>query len=283
MNRLILTMLALVLLAPPIIAAQDVDLNVPRVLPIHNSVWLQELTWLEVRDLLAEGKRTVLIPAGGIEQNGPYLSLDKHQIVLRATMDVIARKMGDALVAPSIQFAPEGNFEPKTSHMRYPGTISMTQETFRAILTDVATSMKLHGFENIVFLGDSGGDQAGMAAVAETLSKAWAGSGTQIIHVPEYYDNERVSQWLEQQGIHEVSEGFHDDLHYTATMMLIDPVSVRADVRRGADLFRINGVELESVAKTQELGRRMVEYQASYTIEAIRRRLGGGSATNASR
>ncbi len=249
------------------------DPDTPRVLPIHGSVWIEELTWLEVRDLMAEGKRTVLIPTGGMEQNGPYLVTGKHNVVLRATMEAIARKMGDALVAPVIPFVPEGDVDPPTLHMLYPGSISVTEDTYHALLTDIARSMKTNGFEHVVLLGDSGGNQPGMAAVAEALSNEWAGSETDIVFIPEYYDNERVSAWLADQGVKEIPEGLHDDVHYTATIMLVDPESVRAEARMRAGLFSINGVELAPIEKTQALARRMVDYQAEYTVEAIRRRL----------
>jgi len=142
------------------------DPESPRPIDIHDSVWLEELTWMDVRDLMADGMRTVLIPTGGIEQSGPYLVLGKHNVILRATMEAVARKLGDALVAPIVAFVPEGDHEPPSLHMRYPGTVSVTQETFQAILTDVATSMKTHGFEHVILLGDSGPNRDGMAAVA---------------------------------------------------------------------------------------------------------------------
>ena len=264
----------LALLAPVGARAQAAD--APRVLPIHDSVWLEGLTWLEVRDLMAQGKRTVLIPTGGVEQNGPYLVTGKHNIVLRASMEAVARKLGNALISPIVPFVPEGDFYPKepTGWMLYPGTVAVTEQTFRALLTDIARSMKTHGFDSVVLLGDSGSNQAGMEAVAETLSKEWAGTGTTIAFIPEYYDNARVSAWLEEQGIHEEEAVDHDTVHYTVTMMLVDPQSVRADVRRGAGLFRTNGVDLKSIRESQELGRRLVDFQSDYTVDAIRRRLG---------
>ena len=137
------------------------DPDTPRVLPIHNSVWIEELTWLEVRDLMAEGKRTVLIPTGGTEQNGPYLVTGKHNVVLRATMEAIARKMGDALVAPVVPFVPEGDVDPPTLHMLYPGSISVTEDTYRALLTDIARSMKTNGFEHVVLPRRQRGESAG--------------------------------------------------------------------------------------------------------------------------
>jgi creatinine amidohydrolase/Fe(II)-dependent formamide hydrolase-like protein len=252
------------------------DPETPRLLPIHDSVWLEELTWLEVRDLMRTGRTTVLIATGGVEQNGPNLVLGKHNIILSATMDAIARELGDALVAPVVPFVPEGDIDPPSGHMRYPGTVSVTQETFRALLTDIARSMKTHGFSHVVFLGDSGGNQSGMAAVADSLSREWIGSGTDVVFVPEYYDNDRWNAWIADQGVKEELEGLHDDIRHSSIMMLVNPEYVRADERMASGTFHINGVDLAPVEKTQSLARRLVAYQARVTVEAIRRRLAGG-------
>lgn len=275
---------AVTVTAPRGMAAQAIpqpgspDPETPRVLPIHDSVWLEELTWLEVRDLVRAGHRTVIIPTGGIEQNGPYLALGKHSIILRATMEALARELGNALVAPIVSFVPEGDIDPPSGHMRYPGTVSVTQETFRALLTDIARSMKAHGFEHVVLVGDSGGNQDGMAAVAAALSGEWEGSGTDIVHVPEYYDNPRWNAWLAEQGIHEEAEGLHDDVRHSSLMMLVDTVHVRTAPRMAAGLFHINGVELAPVERTLELARRLAAYQAKVTAAAIQARIGGRSA-----
>lgn len=273
--------LAVAFTAPSGAAAQALpqpgspDPETPRVLPIHDSVWLEELTWLEVRDLMRAGRRTVLIPTGGIEQNGPWLALGKHSIILRATMDALARELGDALVAPVVDFVPEGNIEPPSSHMRYPGTVSVTQETFRALLTDIARSMRAHGFEHVILVGDSGGNQDGMAAVAAALAEEWKGSGTDIAYIPEYYDNPRWNAWLAEQGIREELEGLHDDVRHSSLMMLVDTAYVRAGPRMQAGLFHINGVEFAPVERTLDLARRLAAYQAKVTADAIRARLGG--------
>jgi len=250
------------------------DFETPRVLPIHDSVWLEELTWLEVRDLMRAGHKTVLIPTGGVEQNGPYLALGKHSIIIHAVMDALARHLGDALVAPVVDFVPEGDFDPPTSHMRYPGTVSVTQETFRALLTDIARSMKAHGFEHILLLGDNGGNQDGMATVAAALSEEWKGSGTDIYHIPEYYDNPRWNAWLAEQGVHEVLEGLHDDVRHSSIMMLMNPDYVRAQPRMEAGLFHINGIELAPIDSTLALARRLVAYQVEVTADAIHKRIG---------
>jgi creatinine amidohydrolase/Fe(II)-dependent formamide hydrolase-like protein len=264
-------------LAPPSVQAQAGSPDPESLRPIDalDSVWIEELTWMEVRDALGAGKTTALIVTGGIEQNGPYLAMGKHSIILEATAEAIARKLGNALVAPIVSFVPEGDFDPPSGHMMYPGTISVRQETFRALLTDMALSLKTHGFTDIVLMGDSGGNQDGMEAVAEALSREWEGSGTRIHFIPEYYDNPRWKAWLEDRGVVEVDEGLHDDVRHSAIMMLVDPSTVRAEQRRAAGLFRINGVELDPMEETLALARGLVDYQAEVTVEAIRSSLGG--------
>src|SRR5437867_13090453 len=73
------------------------DPNMPRPIDAVDAVFLEELTWIEVRDAMHAGKTTVIIATGGIEQNGPYLALGKHNYILRATTEAIARKLGNAL------------------------------------------------------------------------------------------------------------------------------------------------------------------------------------------
>src|SRR5436190_18662764 len=135
------------------------DLNAPRPIDIRDSVWLEELTWMEVRDLMKAGKTTIIVPTGGVEQNGPYLAAGKHNYVLQATCPAIAKKLGNALCAPVVPFVPEGDIDPPAQHMKYPSTISLTETTYRAMLTDIASSLKSHGFERIILIGDSGGNQ----------------------------------------------------------------------------------------------------------------------------
>ena len=109
----------------------------PNPLPAPKTVWLEEMTWMDVRDAMSAGKTTVIIPTGGIEPNGPWLVLGKHNYILRTNCDAIARALGNALCAPIVPFVPEGRIEPQSGHMGSPGTISMREETFRALLTDV--------------------------------------------------------------------------------------------------------------------------------------------------
>ena len=253
-------------------AAMSPDPNVARPMVAADNVWIEQLTWMEVRDALRAGKTTVIIPTGGVEQNGPYLVTGKHNVILRATAEATARKLGDALVAPIVPFVPEGDIDPPSGSMRYPGTITVETATYEALLRDIARSMKTHGFKTIVFIGDSGGNQQGMHDVAERLNQAWAGSGTRALFVPEYYDWPGRQKWLAARGYKEVDEGIHDELAAETIMLSVDPASVRMKERIAAGNFSVNGVALAPVAKSIKSGKALVDHIADISAKAIRER-----------
>ena len=249
------------------------DPESPRPIEAVDTVFIEDMTWMEIRDAMRAGKKTVIVATGGIEQNGPYLVTGKHNVVLRGTTEAIARKLGTALVAPIIPFVPEGDIEPPSVHMKYPGTISLTENVYRSLLTDICRSFRTHGFEHIVLIGDSGGNQAGMKAVAETLNHRWSASPTRIHFVPEYYDFASVAAWLTEHGIRQTPEGLHDDFAMTAMMMAVDPDSVRARQRIRAGRFRINGVDLAPIERTVDWGRRIITFRTNATIKALQQQL----------
>ncbi|MCH8146005.1 MAG: creatininase family protein [Gemmatimonadetes bacterium] len=245
------------------------ELRSPRPIEALNSVWIEELTWMEVRDAIAAGKTTAIISTGGIEQNGPYVATGKHNYILQSACEWIARDLGNALCAPILKLVPEGNIEEPSGHMRYPGTISLREETFQAVLDDIASSLKAHGFKHIIFIGDSGGNQRGMRAVAERLNERWTDAHAH--YIPEYYDNNGVVAFMENElGIAEgESDGFHDFYWITALQMVTDPATVRYDQRVAKGLASINGVSIMPKEKTIDVGRRLMRWRADQTVRAI--------------
>tara|TARA_B100000470_G_scaffold28958_1_gene18986 strand:- start:2858 stop:4435 length:1578 start_codon:yes stop_codon:yes gene_type:complete len=246
-----------------------------RLIDAGKSLWTDELTWMEIRDLIASGYTQVIVPTGGIEQNGPFLSTGKHNVILEAACPEIAKKLGNTLCAPIIKFVPEGNIEPPSGAMRFPGSISLRAETYRMLLDDIASSLKQSGFKNIIFIGDSGGNQTGMEIVAKKLNQRWIGSDVVAHYIPEYYnpgweETERFTK--EVLGVSETSnDGHHDDIWVTAMMMVTDPEQVRYRQRIDAGLASINGVEITPIDATIELGRKMLEFRAEFTADAIRK------------
>ncbi len=239
-----------------------------------DNVWIEELTMLEVRDALRAGTNTALILTGGVEENGPYLTTGKHNHVLRVMGDAIARRLGNTLVAPIVTIEP-GNPERASS----PGGIRFSQETYRAVLSDMAVSLKAQGFTRIFMLGDSGGNQRGMAAVAEELSQRWAGEGVTIAHIPEFYNyGDVLTYQRDVLGIDEDPrlEGLHDDYYITSIIMNDDPQHVRLEQRIAADKATINGISILPVEQTLEHGRKLIEFRTDATVEAIHRVLMAG-------
>lgn len=253
------------------------DPNSPRPIDSVDTVFMEEMTWMEIRDAMRAGKDTVIVATGGLEQNGPYLVSAKHNIVLRATTEALARRLGNALVSSIIQFVPEGDIDPPSGHMKYPGAISLTAATFEALLTDVASSLKANGFKTIVFIGDSGGNQAGMKKVAETLTAKWSalGAGTHIYYIPEYYQYPALQDWIESSlGIRQVDEGLHDDYAISSMMALVDPLSIRLTQRAARGKDSINGVKLSPLSTTQANARKIVDRRVEQTIVALKKAMG---------
>lgn len=246
------------------------ELRAPRPIGAASSLWIDELTWMEVRDAVAAGKTTVIISTGGVEQNGPYLTTGKHNVILRGACEAIALKLGSALCAPVIAFVPEGDIEPKSGHMRYPGTISLKEGTFRMLLDDVASSLQANGFAEVILIGDSGGNQSGLEATAAGLNARWKGKAV-ARYVPEFYQYDKMVEYMNKDlGVVEpANDGLHDSYWITALMMVVDPSSVRYDQRVAARKTTINGLDIAPKESTIALGRKLMAYRADQTVRAI--------------
>jgi len=234
-------------------------------------VFLEELTWTEVGDAIRAGKTTIIIPAGGTEQNGPHMALGKHNARVKVLSQDIARALGDALVAPVIAYVPEGGIAPPTAHMRYPGTITAPEEAFQKVLEFAARSFKQHGFRNIVLLGDHGSTQAGQKTVAARLNREWAATGVRVHAIEEYYraGESEVPRLLRARGYSDAELGRHAGLTDTALMLATDARMVRPDrLRPGREG---DGVDGDPTRATAELGRPGVELIVTRTVDAVRK------------
>lgn len=267
--------LALGAVLPPSAALAQVafedEIRMERPIPALNTIWIEEMTWLEIRDALAEGVTTAIVSTGGIEQNGPYVAMGKHNYVLEGACEGIARRLGDALCAPIIKLVPEGDINPPTGHMRYHGTISVRQETFEAMLEDVGRSLNQHGFEHIVYIGDSGGNQTGMEAVAAKLNAEWGEE--KALFIGEFYDNAGVQQHMEETfGIYEESEGWHDTYWLSAMQAAVDPETVRYEQRVQTGRASINGVSMVPLGRTISVGEELLRWRIEKTAGVIEER-----------
>jgi creatinine amidohydrolase/Fe(II)-dependent formamide hydrolase-like protein len=175
---------------------------------------------------------TVLVPVGGTEQSGPHMALGKHNVRVHFLAGEIARAWGRAVVAPVLAYVPEGTVTPPQGHMRFTGTISIPTPVFEGVLEGTARSFHQHGFRHVVFLGDHGGYQHSLEAVANRLNKEWKGGsgGPAVLALTGYYRAaEDFDGMLKAQGFSTAEIGLHAGLADTALMMAVDPSLVRVD------------------------------------------------------
>lgn len=230
------------------------------------SVHLEELTWTEIDRALATGYDTVIIPTGGTEQNGSHVVLGKHNYIVRYTAGEIAQRLGQTLVAPVITYVPEGTpgAEPK-GHMRFAGTLTVSDRVFEEIVLAAVESYATHGFTRIYLLGDSRGNQAPQARVAERMNGQ---GGLTVVQLGEYYAENGQVDWLRERGFTDAQIGGHAGIRDTSELMAVHAEGVRDD-----PLPRPAGAEPDangdpSLAST-EIGEAMLELKIEAALRQI--------------
>jgi creatinine amidohydrolase len=235
-----------------------------------NSVYMEELTWKEIDHKIRSGTVTVIVPSGGLEQGGPHLVTGKQNIVVRYTAGQIAQSV-NAMVAPVIQYAPEGRISPPEGHMQFPGTISVTEQTYGHVLEDAAHSLKQQGFRYICFLGEHSGSQRVQQQVADRLSSMWRSEGVRVINVSRYFARASEEQWNRSTGVRVPKPDAHAGHMETSEMMALDPGGVRDNLRMAYTErdYKTNGVMGDASQASAKLGRRYIGFKtrSSHTTD----------------
>jgi len=229
-----------------------------------DTVFIDELTWEETRDALKAGKTTVIVPTGGTEKNGYHMVLGKHNFVVTYAANLMARRLKNALVAPTIQYVPEGDPDRQN-----PGAISLPSPAYDMLLDAAARSLKVHGFKEILFIGDSGGNQAGITTVAEKLNSEWEGGATKVFALTDYYEASRIyyRAWLQAAfGYDEETAGSHAGITDTSQMLFIHPSGIRKDQIKPWGGAADSGVSGDPAKATAEIGKMGVEFKVNAGI-----------------
>jgi creatinine amidohydrolase len=243
--------------------------------PVTTQIQLKDMTWVEVRRALADGTTTVIVPTGGIEQNGPHMILGKHDYIVAEAATRIARAVGQTLVAPVVSYVPEGDYEPPSGHMRFPGTVGVPEPVFDGVLEGVARSLKIGGFKTIVFIGDHGQSQRVQSMVAERLTKAWGESGVRVIHLGAYYDDQVQIRRLLNEGLTRAAIGDHASIIDTSELLSVRPEGVdltRHSAARG--VREPTGVSGDPSSATPERGASLLDMRVKAASAALRQALG---------
>jgi creatinine amidohydrolase/Fe(II)-dependent formamide hydrolase-like protein len=255
----------------PLLCAAGLAIGAPA-LAAPPSLQLDDLTWTEVRDAVKAGTTTIILPVGGTEQSGPQMALGKHNARARVLAGRIAAALGDALVAPVVAYVPEGSVSPPSGHMRYPGTISIPDAAFKAMLEGAARSFRQAGFVHVVLIGDHGGYQNDLKDVAATLNREWAGGRVHAHFIDAYYKTTQTLyvQALRAKGLSDAAIGSHAGAADTSLLMAIDPAMVRMD-KLDSPAGAATGIAGDPRPSSAALGQLGVDQIVAETVSAIRK------------
>jgi creatinine amidohydrolase/Fe(II)-dependent formamide hydrolase-like protein len=230
------------------------------------------MTWTEIRDAIQAGKKAVIVPTGGTEQNGPHMILGKHNYIVSFAAGMIAERLGNALVAPTVQYVPEGDYN-RPNFGEKPGVITNPSPSYDLLLDAAARSLRVHGFIDILLIGDSGGNQEGLTKVAATLNAEWQGTGVRVYALVDYYQQGRVQvrDWLlKEHGLDAATVGSHAGTSDTSQLLYVHADGIRRDKLKPSGGSPNSGVNGDPTKATAEIGRVAVDLKVSAAIAQFR-------------
>jgi len=243
----------------------------PLTAPLPDTLKLADMTWVEVRSAIAQGYTRVIVPSGGIEQNGAHMILAKHDHIVGFAAERIAAELGRTLVAPVVSYVPQGGYTPPEGNMRFPGTIGVPEEVYAGLLEGIARSLKAAGFKTICLIADHGGSARPQAEVALRLSREWAADGVRVIGVDDYYAaaGEEQNKLLIAQGETLKSIGQHAGIADTSELMAVHPQGV--DLARIAQFAREpTGHDGDPRRASAERGRALLALKVAAAVRQIK-------------
>jgi creatinine amidohydrolase/Fe(II)-dependent formamide hydrolase-like protein len=232
-------------------------------------VQIERMTHAEIHDAIhKQGKTTVLIFNGGTEQRGPHAVQGGHTFMARRTAEAIARRLGNALVAPVLPFSPAG------SHLnaKWPGSVDLPPDLYSKVNEAVVASMVTNGFRNIILMGDHGGGQQELSNLARTLDGRYAPKGVHVYFCSSVYKEARedFNAWLKQHGL---PVGTHASIPDTSELMYLGGEEF---VRKNRLVIGSpdNGITGDPRKASAELGKRVFDMKVDYGVEEIRKLIG---------
>jgi len=196
---------------------------------------LAEMTSPEIESKLNQGIRTIIVPTASTEQHGPGLPLNVDELRGDSLGERIAEELG-CFVAPTIRPGVSSH------HMDFPGTISLSEETFESVVVDYCTSLDDHGFENIVLFTSHGGNsdalaKAGERADGELKARVFV-AGDREGFIETRYDA------MAKHDVDAGEAGQHAGAAETSFIMEIRPELVNKDRAESGHVGEVDGDEL---------------------------------------
>ena len=253
---------------------------------LAKEVFIEEMTWPEVKKALESGSDRVIVMAGSIEQHGLHLptKMDAHSAEVLA--ELFAQRLGKTLVAPIIR---PGCSE---HHMYFPGSMTLRKEVFQDVVRDYVDNMVRHGFKNIILATTHGGNFDPMQELVPELKAKYEARGIKIIPILDFAEFvEAQNSILEEFKMDEGDAGVHSGGSETSFLMASEPESVRMDklargyvgkfdaafdevlMSKGMQAVTDIGVLGDATVASKEFGEKLIDALADYYVEMARREL----------
>jgi len=252
-------------------------------------VLMEEMTWPEVKAALEAGTNTVILQTASVEQHGPHLPLLTDTLIGGHVAQMIARKLGNTLVAPVVR--------PGLSvhHMKFPGSFTTTPETFRTVIEEACTSLATHGFKNLIIMSSHGGNFTFVDGIGPYLQDSLTRKGYDVRVIPHVnllrYSRIQQNFLGEKFDVPLEEAGFHADVIETACMLVIRPDLVRMGKAEpgfigdnkplldkifveGIQSVTANGIVGDPRRATREMGEALLEHLTDVLSGELRERLG---------
>jgi creatinine amidohydrolase len=278
------TVMTLVVVMAGVLAARGIAIAQPKEAPVE----IQLMTYPEIYAAIhQQGKTTVLIVNGGIEQRGPHAVLGGHSLTATPQGVDIARKLGNALLAPVMPFSIAGaHLNEKT-----PGSVSIPGPVFAAINEAIVDSMVVNGFKTIVLMGEHGGGQKELDEVAKKTNTKYSPQGVHVFFCSDFYEKSQYDfrQWVIANHLPLSSHGGIPD---TSLMMYLGGDAwVRKDKMAAGDPVlppgtpqnpntpRVNnGILGDPRPSTPEIGKRYFDLRTKNAVAQIQALIAGAAA-----
>jgi creatinine amidohydrolase len=247
------------------------------------TIRMEEMTWLAIREAIDAGWTTVIVAVGSTEQHGPHLPTMTDARIGEALAELVARKLGGALVARTIDVGVSEH------HLAFPGTLSLRPETLKLVLRDYVDSLVRSGFRRLVFVPTHGGNFPAVQETVEAARVAHPG-----IDVTGYTDllgfAGHLNDLSAQHGVTAEASGAHGGESETSIMMLLEPELVVRErfapgylgplgaaeakriVERGMPDLTSNGVLGDPRSALAEKGAVYLERLADFLVDELERR-----------
>lgn len=248
-----------------------------------NTIRINELTWVDVKEKLEKGFKTVIFGVGSTEQHGPSLPEQTDARQADKFANIIALELGKTLQAPTI------NVGYSEYHMHFPGTITLRKDTLKAIIKDYVDSLARHGFENIIIFISHGGNEEPVESVLPELRKKYPSK--KIFY---YYDQKvlpAIREMGQKYGLTFGEIGVHAGDMEASIMLHLAPDLVQKDklaegytgnitprIRKkyranGFQVISKNGVIGDQIKATAEKGRDYIKHFKKIAMDYIKNKL----------